>query len=128
MICLFVVWLDAQGLDARDPKRLDGRWASTVVPPKGEAPMIAAHLQVQASDDRVVVTIGDDPTARTATVYPASRTSSHLIVQFVGPRGDKRMVILRPENDGMRVEYFVEQPGRPTANYFYSELFARAKK
>ena len=103
---------------------LAGKWKSTVVPPKGEGPMIAPEMTIETKGNDVMVTMGAKGSPVTAT-----NLGDGFLILKMSMGGGMATIIVRPAEAGrVRVEYFVEYPsGSRSRNFYYAEVFARGK-
>jgi hypothetical protein len=119
----FVSDTGSQGTASLDA--LGGKWKSTLVPVKGEAPMIPPDMTIEEKGGTVTVAMG----AKGSPVPAAAFDGGTFLMLKMSMGAGMATVIIRPAETGrVRVEYFVEYPsGSRSKNFYYSEVFARQK-
>src|SRR5688572_975877 len=109
---------------------LAGKWKSTVVPVKGEGPMVAPEMTVETKGGTVMVGMGANGSPVAATAFDGGKAAgTFLILKMSMAANGLATVIVRPAEAGrVRVEYFIEYPsGSRNKNWYHSEVFARQK-
>ncbi len=108
---------------------LTGKWKSTVVPEKGEAPNMEPELSVEVKGDTVTVTMGAKGSPVAATAFDGGKGAGTFLMLKKSMGAGMTTVIIRPAEAGrVRVEQFVEYPGGSRSkNFYYSEVFAKEK-
>ena len=116
---------DSESSQATSLAPLAGRWKSTATPVKGEAPAVEPDILVETKGGTVMVTMGLQGSPMAATAFDGGR---FLLLKRETAGKAAITIIIRPADAGrVRVEYFFEYPGRGSQNFYYSEIFARAK-
>lgn len=105
-----------------------GKWSSTRVPPKGEAPIVAASFTIaKTTDSRMTIAFAGSATPHPA-IFFGNEQGGILMVRRETETGAKQMIVLRSlDADKLQFEIYVEYGEQSRSNFQYSEVFKRLR-